>query len=77
MDIDYSDLEKIYMIRHVKSKKHVGFRLSTGNKAYTYKKYGSAKNYINKHCYNKPTDYEIDVFVCVHRGLPEECKKMY
>ena len=76
MDIDYSDLEKIYMIRNKNNNKYCGFQMSDTNKAYPYKQYGSAINYIKKHRSNTG-DYEIDVFVCVHKNLPDKLRNIY
>lgn len=75
VDLDFSECPKLYLIRNKKSGKYCGFRLSDNQKAYPYKNYGAAKNYIITH--GTPNSYEIDVFVGIHRGLPEERKGMY
>lgn len=75
VELDFSECEKIYMIREKRSGKHCGFRLATESKTYPYKNYGSALGYIKRH--GSINAYEIDVFVCIHRDLKEVDKEMY
>ena len=75
IDNEYSNLEKIYMIRDIRNDKHVGFKLYH-KKAYPYKNYGSALGYIKKYASN-PENYVIDVFLCIHKDLPENGNYIY
>ncbi len=51
--------------------------MSDTNKAYTYKRYACAVNYIEKHKSWCSDNYEIDVFACIHKNLPVELKGEY